>query len=25
VLPGLEATWQRLRDLPTVLGQSPKR
>ena len=25
VLPGLESTWQRLRGLPTVLAQSPKR
>lgn len=25
VLPGLESTWRRLRALPTVLAQSPKR
>jgi hypothetical protein len=25
VLPGIEPTWQRLRTLPTVLAQSPKR
>jgi hypothetical protein len=25
VLPGLEGTWQRLRELPTALAQSPKR